>query len=250
MTFGHRVTTATQMGLRDLIRRPIVLVLLLVTPILFITRAIANTEPLRRTITVEGGQRIATTMRDLHGADMTTIAIAFLSGILGVFLMTSALQCDARLVRAGFGAAPALVARITVLVLCTLLVAAVALGTAAKDFSPKQWEWFVLGNLLVGLTFAAAGALASASIGRIGATYLVLFLCMLDVGIVQNPMFHSGNPPGWAAFLPGYFGTKVVMFGAFAPNGTPATALLGAGLWCAAMFGATGWRLTIAYRSA
>ena len=39
---------------------------------------------------------------------------------------------------------------------------------------------------------------------------------MLDIGIVQNPMFGSGTPSAWGAWLPGYGPGRVIIDGAFA----------------------------------
>jgi hypothetical protein len=38
---------------------------------------------------------------------------------------------------------------------------------------------------------------------------------MLDLGIVQNPMFGSGEPPAWGALLPGYGPGRVILDAAF-----------------------------------
>ena len=51
-------------------------------------------------------------------------------------------------------------------------------------------------------TLAYIGALAGAALGQLGATYLVLFLAMLGIGIVQDPMFGDGTPGGLAYAFP------------------------------------------------
>jgi hypothetical protein len=72
---------------------------------------------------------------------------------------------------------------------------------------------------------------------------------MLDVGIVQNPMFGSGRPPDWSFALPRHFGTRMVLYGALSTRtGIPVAALVGALLWCAAALGLTVWRLTVRLR--
>jgi hypothetical protein len=180
MTALARVWLAARLDLRDLVRRPLILVLLIVTPFFFISRAIASTETTPRTIGLANGTTITTTMRDIHGADMAVITVAFLAGLVGVFIMSAARQADGRLARAGFGASETVLARLASLVLCTLIVVVVSLLTTAKDFTPQHWGWFVMANLLIGLTFAGLGALASAVFGRLGATYVLLFGAMLD----------------------------------------------------------------------
>jgi hypothetical protein len=238
------------MDLRDLLRRPLILVLLVITPFIFISRAIANTEPLPRTVHLADGSSVTTTMRDVHGADMTIIAVAFLAGLVGVFIMNAARQADGRLVRAGFGAAETVVARLGILMLCTVIVTAVSLATTARGFTPRQWEWFITANLVIGLTFAGLGALASALFGRIGATYLLLFLAMLDLGIIQNPMFGNSTPPAWAVVLPGYPGTRAVMNAALSSgHDMPLGIVLGMVAWLVGIVVITSWRLTVGLRT-
>jgi hypothetical protein len=68
----------------------------------FITRAIAQTEPNPRIIGLPGGREIATTMKDIHGASMVSITVAFLAAPCGALIMRCAQSADRRLVVAGF----------------------------------------------------------------------------------------------------------------------------------------------------
>ena len=47
--------------------------------------------------------------------------------------------------------------------------------------------------MLLGLIYAAIGALAGALLDKLAATYLMLFLVMTDLGVVQTPMFGHGH---------------------------------------------------------
>ena len=78
-----RVVVATRLGFREQARRPLVPRALLGLPFFFITRAIAQTEQLPRTIGLPGGGEVVTTMRDIHGADMAAITVAFVAGRIG-----------------------------------------------------------------------------------------------------------------------------------------------------------------------
>ena len=210
-----RTATATRLGLIEQARRPLLLVLLVGLPFFFITRAIAQTEELPRTIALPGGDLITTTMREIHGADMAAITIAFLAGLCGVFVMQSVREADRRLIVAGFRTWEAVLPRLIVLCALVATVLVVSVAVTALSFSAEQWGWFAVGNLLVGVTFAALGALAGAVLGRLPATYLVLFGAMLDLGIAQNPMFGSGAPDGWAQLLPGYGAGRVIIDASF-----------------------------------
>ena len=214
----NRVVVATRLGFREQARRPLLLVLLVGLPFFFITRAIAQTEQLPRTIGLPGGGEVLTNMRDIHGADMAAITVAFLAGLIGVFVMQSARQADRRLVVAGFRPREALAPRLLVLGAGAVLVVAVSVAVTALSFTPKLWVPFILGNLLAGLIYAMLGALAGAALGKLGATYVVLFGAMLDLGIVQNPMFGTGEPPTWGTVLPGYGPGRVILDAAFSDH--------------------------------
>lgn len=210
-----KVLTATGMGLREQARRPLLLVLLVVVPLVFISWSFWVTEDQPRQITLPGGEQIVVTMRDLHGAVMVPITVAFLAGLVGLFVVRSALESDRRLVVAGFRPGEVVVPRIAVLVIATLVVVAASLAVTAIDFVPERWLTFAGANLLAGLTYGAIGALAGALLGQLGAAYFMFFMPMMDFGVVQNPMFFDGEPQDWASLLPGWGSTRVLVDGAF-----------------------------------
>jgi len=223
---------ATRYWLRDLRRRPLLLILLVITPVFFITRAIAATLPIPRVVGLPGGGTVLSTMREVHGATMAAITVAFLSGLVGVFIMQAAHEADRRLVLAGFRGVETVASRLLVLVGAAALATAVALVVTARDFTPQSWLGFVAGTAMIAFTYAGIGALAGALLGRVGATFLLLFLSMTDLGVAQNPMFGSGRPPGWAVVLPGYPGMRVVIAAAFAHHHPiPTLELVGALVW-------------------
>lgn len=210
-----RILVATRLGFREQARRPLLLVLLVGLPFFFISRAIAATERLPRQIEVPAGDHVLTNMRDIHGAVMAAITVSFLAGLVGVFVMQSVRQADRRLVVAGFRPRQVLAPRLLVLSAATVLVLLVSVSVTALSFQPEQWLAFVAGNLLTGLIYAMLGALAGAVVSGLGATYLMLFGAMLDLGIVQNPMFGTGAPPAWGALLPGYGPCRIIVNAAF-----------------------------------
>ncbi len=242
---GGRIWLATRMDMHDLRRRPLLLVLLIVTPVLFISRAIALTQRIPRAIGLPGGGTTLTTMREVHGAVMAAITVAFLGGLIGVFTMQAAKQADRRLVLAGFRGVETVVARLIVLFVATGVALVIALVVTARDFTPVSWSWFAAGTAAIAMTYAGIGALAGTLLGRVGATYLLLFLAMLDLGVVQNPMFGNGSPPGWAVILPGYAGIRVVVAAGFAhASRAPTSELLGAAGWAVGLSAIVIWSLS------
>jgi hypothetical protein len=226
--------TATRMAFRDQRRRPLVLILLVIFPAYIITKSIADTQPTPRRIGLAGGETITTTMKALHGPEMAKISVAFAAALVGVFVMQSALQADRRLVLAGLRAGQAVRARLAVLLAATALVVAVAAIVTALFFTPISWPAVIAALVLVGSIYALIGALAGALLDKLPATYLILFLVMTDLGVVQTPMFHA-TPPRLAFLLPGYAPTRVMLDGAFAHSFQATADLFIAAGWLAVL---------------
>lgn len=212
-----RTRTATAMAFRDQGRRPLVLILIVIVPAYVITRSIAETLPTPRQVGLPGGVLVHTTMKDLHGPEMAGMSIAFVVALVGVFVMQSALAGDRRLVLAGFRPGETVLARLAVLLAATVLVVAVSALVTAANFSPESWPPFLAGFALIGLIYGGLGALAGAVLDKLAATYLILFLVLSDVGVVQSPMFHT-TPGEGAWLLPGYGPSRLMYEGAFSPS--------------------------------
>jgi hypothetical protein len=209
-----RARTATAMAFRDQSRRPLVLILLVLVPAYVITRSIAETLPTPRQVGLPGGLLVHTTMKDIHGAEMSGVTIAFVVALVGVFVMQSALDGDRRLVLAGFKPGETVLARLAVLLAATAVVVGVSALVTAVNFDAASWPALIAAFLLVGLIYGGIGALAGAVLDRLAATYLMLFLVMTDIGIVQSPMF--GTTPGrFAVLLPAYGPSRLRYEGAF-----------------------------------
>ena len=209
-----RARLATGMAFRDQRRRPLVLILLVLVPAYVISRSIAETLATPRRIGLPDGVWVTTTMRDLHGAGMGGVVIAFAASLLGVFVMQSALQGDRRLVVAGYRPGETVLARLTVLVAATAVVVTVSAVVTALYFTPKSWAPLIVSMILIGLIYAEIGALAGAVFDKLGATFLMLFLVMTDIGVVQTPMFHE-TPGNFAWLLPSWGPSRVMYDGAF-----------------------------------
>jgi hypothetical protein len=166
---------------------------------------------------------------------MAGFAIAFVASLIGVFVMQSALEGDRRLVLAGFRPGETVIARLLVLIAATTLTVAVSLGVTALFFTPASWLPLAAALALTGLIYAALGALAGAVLDKLAATYLMLFLVMTDIGIVQNPMFGNAVPGHWAPLLPGYAPVRMMVDGAFSAHFHAAGELLLAAGWLGAL---------------
>jgi hypothetical protein len=234
MTALARTRVATAMAFRDQLRRPLVLILIVVIPAYVITRSIAETLATPRTIGLPDGVSVTTTMKELHGAGMGGFAIAFVVALVGVFVMQSALQGDRRLVVAGFRPGETVLTRLLVLLAATALVVAVSAVVTGLNFTPASWVPLIAAMVLLGLIYGAIGALAGAVLDKLAATYLMLFLVMTDVGIVQSPMFRE-VPSSGAELLPGYGPSRLMYDGAFSSSFHATAELLLSLAWTAAL---------------
>ena len=209
-----RTRMATAMAFRDQLRRPLVLILLVVVPAYVVIRSVAETQPTPRRIQLPGDVWVMTTMKAIHGPEMAKIGIAFVAALVGVFVMQSALQGDRRLVVAGYRAGEAVFARMVVVVAATGIAVLVAAVVTGLNVTIESWPPVIGAFVLIGLIYAAIGALVGALLDKLAATYLILFLAMTDLGVVQTPMFHA-SPTSWAPLLPGYGPTRVMFDGAY-----------------------------------
>ena len=71
----------------------------------------------------------------------------------------------------------------------TLFITLIAMGVTLIDFRPPQLGMFFLVNLLSALHYAFLGAVAGTFLSPMSGTYLMFFVPMIDIGLIQNSMF-------------------------------------------------------------
>ncbi|NDL59675.1 ABC transporter permease [Phytoactinopolyspora mesophila] len=232
-----RLGAGLRYGFREYRRNVVLWVLLIGLPVYFITVSMAVTPDDPTPIELmDGGLRITQVlpMSEIHGAIMVPITVAFLSGLAGLFVVTGSAQGDRRLVLAGYRAREVLAARLGIVTLAALLTTAVTLAVTAFGFSPRDWGAFVLGNVLVALTYGMIGVLIGPLVGRLGGLYVMIMIPFIDGGLAQNPMFDAA-PPGWAIGMPAHGAIRVLLDGAFTTTFDQVGGLLLAGAWLIAV---------------
>ncbi len=175
-------------------------------PPAFITLSFIVTPDAALTVRVpEGGTTLEPDvgMADLHGALMVPMTVAFLAGILGLFVMLSSREADRRLVSAGYPLGRLLAVRLGIVAGMTLVITLIAVGVTLIDFRPPQLGMFFLVNLLSALHYAFLGAVVGTFLSPMSGTYLMFFVPMIDIGLIQNPMFPRDAVAWWAQLLPG-----------------------------------------------
>ena len=217
----RKFVLATLMGVKQFLRTPLFLVLMVILPIVFIIGAFLRTPDAAFAVSVPEGalrQPLAVGMIDLHGAVMVPMTVAFLTGMAGLFVMLGARQGDHRLVVAGYSPEMLLGVRLLLITGVGLLITAVSVGVTLLFFRPEQLGLFFAVNLIQALQYGFLGAIAGTFLSSISGTYLMFFTPMIDVGIIQNPMFGRESVDLWAKMLPGYLPTEALMDVSFSPR--------------------------------
>ena len=234
MVFSPRTRTATVMALRDQLRRPLVPILLVVVPAFIVIWSVAITQSTPRRLELPGGVWTTTTMKALHGPEMAKFSVAVVAALVGVFVMRSALKGDRRLVAAGFLPRETVIARLLVLAAATAVVVSVAALATAISFDPESWLPVIGALALIGLIYASVGALVGALLDTLAATYLILFVVLIDLSVMQTPMFHA-EPARFAELLPGYGPTRVLLEGSYSQSFNAGFELALALVWIVAL---------------
>ena len=207
-TQSHRsagqLMTAVRFGLVDLRRNPVLLVLLVLVPAVFVLLAKATT-PARNmilTVTEDGASRTASFwFPEVHAGTMTPIAIASLAALAGMFVVVDGARGDRRLRLAGYRADVVVAARLGVVAVAVIAVAALAI--TATVFDARQWAGYALANAGLAVTYALIGVIIGPLFGRVAGVFIAFLIPFLDLGIAQSPMLRP-VPEQWANALPGY----------------------------------------------
>lgn len=210
---GGQLATALRMGLIDYRRNPVLGILLVVVPTVFILLAKAVTQPGPFTLPlVEDSTTTEHTfwLPDVHAGTMAPIALGALSALAGLFVLTDARTGDRRLMLAGFRARSLLTARLGTLAMAVLLITAATLAVTALVFEPRQWPGFAAAALLIAATYGLVGVVLGAIFGRVAGVFIAFLVPFLDLGLGQSPMLRP-EPEPWAHLLPGYGASRVML---------------------------------------
>ena len=217
MAVNH-LTVATGLGIRQYLRNPLLVILLVILPPAFITLSFVVTPDVGAIVGLsEDGEMIQRDvgMVDLHGAIMVPITTAFLGGLLGLFVMLNSREADRRLVSAGYPVAGLLAVRLAIIAGLSVFITVLAVAVTLVDFVPDQFVLFVIANLISTLQYAFLGAIVGTFLSPMAGTYLVFFAPMIDLGVIQNPMFPRETLAWWTKLLPGHGPMEVLLDASF-----------------------------------
>jgi hypothetical protein len=241
---------ASIIGLKQNARNVLFLVLLVILPPTFITLSFLTTPDVPMSISVpdEGSTvDVVVGMPTLHGAIMVPMTVAFLSGMVGLFVMLTSREADQRLVMSGYPALLLLGVRLGMIAILSLLVTFLSIGVTAIDFVPPQMGTFMAINFISALHYAFLGAIVGTFLSAMSGTYVMFFTPMIDIGLVQNPMFTRDSVAWWVPVLPGYFPMEVLVDASFSAQFDSGPAFVYAALYLLGLVVIAGmffWRVT------
>ena len=216
--------TTFEMGLREYVRTPVLLALLVFLPAYFVA-VFTRVMPHETVPVAVAGETVRVGMNAVVAALMTPMAAALVGGIAGLFLMRSAREADARLALVGAGAPELLVARGGVLALAAVVASLVATAVMAVTHVPDHLGWFVAATVLAALIYGAVGALVGLVFNRLAGSYVLMFGPLLDIFLAQSPL--STETHAVAPYLPGHYPMALAFDAAFTADVDPANLLWG-----------------------
>jgi len=253
---GRRIVVAAKLLLLDLSRRRVALVLLFVVPALFEAVVLATTASRQVQVTVaalvEDDSLIRTpesapdpfdTVLDDDGCRnvderklslvfLGSAAVGFLACFLAFTLVHKRREVDSRLVLAGYRAHEVLLAKLMVLLVLGLVLAAYEAAMLTPWVVPRQPLSVVAGFFFCAITYGCLGLLVGAiAQHELEGIFGIVLLTNVDVGWLQNPIYfaHSQRRALIRA-LPGYGPVQLAIVGAFSPD-RPRGAVLRACAW-------------------
>jgi hypothetical protein len=235
---ADQLRAAVRAGLADWGRNRVLWVLLAAVPSVFIVAATVLAPGSRVRLTLDqNGRQVSKVVNlafgaGIHPAFMAPMAITALATLAGMFIILDSRAGDQRLVLAGQRVGALLAARLTLITLAALLATGVSLAVTATVASIGQWGNYIAASVLLALTYAMIGVILAPIFGRVAGVLIAFLIPFLDLGIAQDPMLHA-TPPGWAHFLPGYGGFRVLTNAILTHGFSQAGALLIALAWLA-----------------
>lgn len=191
------------MFVREYYRTTLNVVLLIVIPALVIFAVSDSIGRISR-IFATG---LTTAMAESMGA---LWAAAFLTGMMGFFMITGARAADRRLVGAGYGALEVVALRFTVIALFGGLATLASYGLLLTRVTPTDHAQMLLVMYLAALLYGALGVLIGSLIpGELEGSFALLFFFVMDA-FIASPLF--GNAGGFPLnLLPTFYPTKVLL---------------------------------------
>lgn len=192
----RHLKTAALMTLRELFRRKIVILLLVLIPTIFytITFLTADLYPLPfKLASVEGGPGLMVPARHIGLVFMGLASTGVLAAFLSMYLIQRNVQVVRRLVICGYTSSEIAISKLIVMFVVIVLLGVYVGSMLWIFFEPQHFPILILGFIMVGFVYGGYGLLIGSLLkGELEGILLITLLTNIDVGWLQNPIFYAG----------------------------------------------------------
>ena len=207
------ITTAIGAGLREYLRTPVLLGVLVVAPAYLIGLFGYLAPDTPAPVSVPGSGRMMIPLGDVLAILGVVLTTALVGGLIGLFVVQSAADGDGRLVIAGFPQISLLIARGSLVGIASATTVLVAIPTVLLSFEPSSVVLLGITGLLTALTYGMIGIAVGSQVDLLAGVWILLFVPLLDVVLFQNPLATETNQ--LATVLPGHTPMKLAMDAGF-----------------------------------
>lgn len=235
---GRRTTALLASGLKQYVRTPVLLILLVILPADLVGVVTSESTEMPVEVSMTGVETVHESLPDVVGAFMGPLAAAVVSGIFGLFVMQRALDADSRLAIAGYRPLDVVLARLGLVAMASLLVTAVVVAVLTLQFVPAFLPMYAAAVLLSAVAYGMVGALLGLTIDRLAGVYVMLMLPMVDILLFQNPI--KERAVAGSELLPGHYVTRAAIDAGFGNEFDAIALLAAAGYVCVLVALTTG----------
>lgn len=220
----NNILISSNMTLRQLFRRKIVIILLILIPSIFYAITYLTTDMM-----VIPFKLAAVADEPLAMIPARHISFVFLglasAGLLAAFLSMNLVQrnfeVNRRLVICGYNTTELILAKLLVMVLIISLIGIYVGSMLFIFFDPASFFGVIMGFILIGFVYGSYGLLVGALLkGELEGILVVTLLANIDVGWLQNPIFYAGAMnKDIIRSLPAFYPAQTSIISAFSDYG-------------------------------
>lgn len=220
-----RIRVAAAMGARELVRQPVLVVLLVALPAYLVGVFTFVAPQTSTSFQTSDGTSVTAPLSELLPVVTAPMAAALLGGIVGLFLVQLTADADRRLVVVGYRPAQIVTARLILLVGVGAMGSVTALAATSFAVAPTQPVWFAAAILQTSLVYAMVGMLLGMLVNRLIGVYAILFGSLIDLFLFQNPL--ATEHPVGAQLMPGHHPLRAAVDASFTSSRPTAPLLAG-----------------------
>lgn len=220
---GGYIGIACLMTLREVFRRRIVLILLLIIPGVFyaLTFLTTNMYPIPfKLAAVEGEPSLMVPGRHLGLVFMGLASTGLLAAFLSMSLIQRDVAVSRRLIICGYRSSEISLSKLLVMIGIIVLVGFYVGGMLRFFFIPESFLRVVSGFFMVGFVYGSYGLLIGSLLkGELEGILLITLLANIDIGWLQNPIFYAGSMnKGLIRSLPAFYPSQLSNISAFSEH--------------------------------